>query len=263
MGGNGIVLVALGASTAVGRDALSTAAAVRAGVAGFVEHPYMIDTAGEPMRVALAAWLDIDCEPVERFEALLIPAIEQALEPILAADAGLRVAVALALPAPRTGLPADLERTLRTRIMERFPNRFSGFATFAVGHAGGLLGMRAALTKMADGAYDACILAGVESYISPETLEWIEKNDQLHSAGPLNNAWGFVPGEGAGAALLLTENAASRLPVTVLGRVLSAAVAVERNVIKTQTVCIGEGLTAAFREALASLPSGVQVTDMY
>ena len=39
----------------------SSAAAVRAGISGFAEHPFMIDTAGEPMRAAIAPWLDIEC----------------------------------------------------------------------------------------------------------------------------------------------------------------------------------------------------------
>src|SRR5579864_3575658 len=77
----GVYVAALGASTPVGRDAWSSAAAVRAGIAGFVEHPYMIDTAGEPMRIAMAPWLDVDCSGADRFEELLRPAISQALAP--------------------------------------------------------------------------------------------------------------------------------------------------------------------------------------
>ncbi len=52
--------VALGASTPVGREAWSSAAAVRAGISGFAEHPVHASTpTGEPMRVAVAPWLDI------------------------------------------------------------------------------------------------------------------------------------------------------------------------------------------------------------
>ncbi len=36
----------------------------------------------------------------------------------------------------------------------------------------------------------------------------------------------------------------------------SVGVAFEPNRIKTETVCIGEGLTAAFRGGLAGLPAG-------
>src|SRR5215467_8433169 len=91
---NSVYVVSLGASTPVGRDAWSSAAAVRAGVNGFAEHPYMIDTAGEPMRAAIAPWLDIDCQGQGRFEALLFPAIAQALEPVDAlGDPDIRVAL--------------------------------------------------------------------------------------------------------------------------------------------------------------------------
>src|SRR5688500_3123450 len=77
-----VYVAALGASTPVGRDAWASAAAIRAGVGGFAEHPFMVDTVGEPMKVAMAPWLDMACEGLDRFEALLMPAIEQALEPL-------------------------------------------------------------------------------------------------------------------------------------------------------------------------------------
>ncbi len=44
---------------------------------------------------------------------------------------------------------------------------------------------------------------------------------------------------------------------------LSVGTAHEPKRIKTETVCIGEGLTEAFREALAVLPAGTKVSDIY
>jgi 3-oxoacyl-[acyl-carrier-protein] synthase-1 len=259
-----VYVAGLGASTAVGRDAWSSAAAVRAGISGFADHPHMIDTAGEPMRVALAPWLDIRTEGLSRFEALLFPAIEQALLPIEAVgDPTIRMALALGLPSTRPGLPADLEWGLRGRIASQFTHRFSAHASFEIGHAAGFVAMDAALAKMTAGAFDACVVAGVESYLAPESLEWLEGNDQVHGAGPLRNPWGFIPGEGAGAALLVVESAVERLGVEPLARVLSVGIGFEENRIKTRTVCIGEGLTAAFRDGLAGLPPGAKVTDMF
>lgn len=259
-----VYVVGLGASTPVGRDAISSAAAVRAGISGFAEHPYMIDTAGEPMRAAIAPWLDIDCQGADRFEALLLPAIDQALQPLVAhAGPTARVALALGVPSPRPGLPPELGGTLRAAIQARYPGRFVAHAIFEAGHAAAVLGMHAALRKMAEGVFDACVVAGVESYLAPETLEWLEGNDQLHGAGPLNNAWGFIPGEGAGAFLLVTEDLLETLQMEAAGCVLGVGRAVEPNRIKTETICIGEGLTAAFREALTGLPAGAKVTDVY
>ena len=69
-----LYIAAYGASTPIGRDALSSAAAVRAAISGFTEHPHIVDTGGQPMRVAMAPWLDIDCTGADRFDALLVPA---------------------------------------------------------------------------------------------------------------------------------------------------------------------------------------------
>jgi 3-oxoacyl-[acyl-carrier-protein] synthase-1 len=259
-----VYAVAFGASTPIGRDPWSSAAAVRAGISGFTEHPYMIDTAGEPMRVALVPWLDIDCQGHDRFEALIVPTLEQALAPLAAGTNGrLRVALALALPSSRPGLQPDLASRMRAIVTEKFRDRFAAIAVFEAGHAGGLIALHVAHARIAGGVFDACVVAGVESYLAAETLEWLEANDQLHGAGPLNNAWGFIPAEAAGAVLLVGPSLVERLGLHALARVLSVGHAVEQNLIKTQTVCIGEGLTAAFRDGLAGLPQDAKVTDVF
>ena len=156
-------IVAFGASTPVGRDAWSSAAAVRAGISGFAEHPYMIDTAGEPMRGAFAPWLDIDLPLQQRFEALLFPAIEQALAPLAATEPGaLKLALALGLPEPRPGLPTALETELRLSLGQRYGRIFGSAATFPNGHAAGLLALQAAARVLDRGAVDACVVAGVD-----------------------------------------------------------------------------------------------------
>lgn len=259
-----IDVVALGASTPVGRDAWSSAAAVRAGISGFTQHPYMIDSVGEPMRAAIAPWLDIDLTGIERLEALLFPALDQALSPVVDGRAGpLRIALALGFPSPKPGLADDLQSALVRILWGKYRTVFSAVAAFPSGHAAGLLALDAAVTKIAQGALDGCVVAGVDSYIEPETLEWLEQNDQLHGAGPLNNAWGFIPGEGAGALLLMRHDVAEKQRLAALARVLGVGTAFEPKRIKTETVCIGEGLTQAFRGALAALPDGAKITDVY
>jgi 3-oxoacyl-[acyl-carrier-protein] synthase-1 len=258
-----VVIVAMGASTALGRDAWSSAAAVRAGISSFSQHPYMIDSAGEPMRAAIVPWLDIGLAGIDRFEALLFPAIEQALEAIAQVSPRPSLALALGLPSPRPGLPEDLQAQLTRRLRARPGPPFTAAACFAAGHAAGLVALHAAFNKLQQGGLDACLVASVDSYIEPETLEWLEANDQLHSAGPLNNAWGFIPGEGAGALLLMRAGLAQQLGLAPLAQVLGVGLATEPKRIKTETICIGEGLTQAFRGALAALPPGAQVSDVY
>jgi 3-oxoacyl-[acyl-carrier-protein] synthase-1 len=256
-------LVALGASTPLGRDVSSTAAAVRAKVTAFSEHPYIVDSVGAPVRAALASWLDVDCDITERLAIFLSSAIQQVVERLPRESSSLKLALALALPPPRPGLPADLDRTIRRSLADRFPNRFARVATFPQGHAAAVLALRAACDRMAEGTFDGCVVAGVDSYINVDTLEWLDQTDQLHGAGPRNNAWGFIPGEGAGALLVLTNDAASEASLPVLGKILATGSGVEAHRNRTETICLGEGLTAAFRDALAGLPPAALVTDIY
>lgn len=259
-----VVIVALGACTPIGRDVWSSAAAVRAGISGFTQHPYLIDTAGSPMRAAIAPWIDIDLCGADRLEALLFPALNEALEPLAASPvAAKNIAIALGLPSARPGLPEDIEQQMLDRLNQCYARHFNSAASFPAGHAAGLIATQAAFTKLAQGTLDVCIVAGVDSYIDPLTFEWLEATDQLHSAGALNNAWGFIPGEAGAALLLMRESVAKAAGMAPLAVVLGTGTAVEMRRIKTETVCIGDGLTAAFRSALAALPAGAKVSDVY
>ena len=255
----------LGASTPIGRTAWASAAAARAGVCGFSEHPFMIDTAGEPMRVARAPWLDVNVEGRERLAELLFPAIDEALGP-LADDANgrpARLGLALALPPPRPGQSPALAGELSMAIAERYPGLFVRSLNFEAGHAAGHLAMDAAIRGCASGSIEAWVVAGVDSYLAPETLEWVEACDQLHGGGVLNNAWGFIPGEAAGAVLVGTRDFARRHGLEALGEVVSVGIGQEAHLIKTDAVCIGEGLTQAFRQALQALGPGEQIHNVF
>ena len=48
-----ICVVGIGAHTPVGLNAMSTAAAVRAGISGLCQHATIVDHAGDPFRVAM------------------------------------------------------------------------------------------------------------------------------------------------------------------------------------------------------------------
>ena len=265
MAGLALPVLGLGASTPVGRSVAATAAAVRAGVCGFSEHPHMVDTAGQPMRIARAPWLDVGQVGAARLGALLLPAIEEALAPLaqVGAQSALRVGLALALPPPRPGRPDMLAADLLKVIGERLPGAFARTGSFEVGHAAGCLAMAAAQAGCERGAFDACVVVGADSYLSPETLEWVEACDQLHGGGPLNNAWGFVPGEAAGAVLVATPDAARRGGIAPLGELLACGIGMESKRIKTDTVCVGEGLTQSFRAALQALAPGEKVHDVF
>ena len=260
-----VQIIGLGAATPIGRTVWTSAAAARAGICGFNEHPFMIDSAGEPMRVARAPWLDVGITGMERFCALLFPAIDEVLATLskLIAEQSVKIGLALALPPPRPGQPKKLTEEILSALKDHYGELFQDIQHFAVGHAAGHLALEAAFKQFTARTLDACVVAGVDSYIEPETLEWIEECDQLHGGGPLNNAWGFIPGEAAGAVLVATEEFARRNRLPSMGEVLSVGIGQETKLIKTDAVCIGEGLTQAFRAALTALAPGEQIHNVF
>jgi 3-oxoacyl-[acyl-carrier-protein] synthase-1 len=264
-GRSSLQIIGLGAATSIGRNVWASAAAARAGLCGFREHPFMIDTAGEPMRVARAPWLDVEVRGVDRFRQLLLPVIDEALEPVCGhvQRRTIRLGLALALPPFRPGQPGQLAGDLHDAIAQQYPGLFSRISEFEVGHAAGHLCLDAALMESRAERIDACLVAGVDSYLAPETLEWVEECDQLHGGGPLNNAWGFIPGEAAGAVLLAAAGHAQRIGLTALGEVVSVGLGHETKLIKTDAVCIGEGLTQAFRNALGALTIDERVHNVF
>ena len=248
-----VCVVGIGAATSIGPTAPATAAAVRAGIAGFADHPYMIDRIGEPFVVASAPYIDVGGE--DRFVELAVPALREALEPV-SGLLGSRdpIPTIVGLPESRPGLPENLASTLAAKLPAATSNgcRIAQPSMLPNGHSAGLMAIESACRMIRGGQTEFCLVGGVDSYLDPDTLDWLEDCEQLHN---LDNAWGFIPGEAAGFCLLCSGVAASRHDLNVLGHLLGVAAAQEENRIKTETVCIGKGLTEAAHGVLRSLAS--------
>lgn len=254
VGAQKVQIVGVGACTALGPDVPSTAAAVRAAITGFADHPYMIDKAGDPMVLARASYLPEPSDYNGRFVALAVPAAKEALSPLTAGKKQVSgIPLVLGLPPARPGRPQNLD----AEVIQRFRSElgdgslFSATRAVAIGHAAGLAALEQAWRLIRAGEIEACLVGGVDSYEDADTLEWLDGLEQLHSK---TNKWGFVPGEGAGFVLLSSPLFAQKYKLQPLGEVLTAALAKEQHLIKTDSVCIGEGLTAAFKAALDAMP---------
>ena len=135
-----ICIVGVGAVTAVGLTAPAAAAAVRAGVPGFGEHPFMIDRQGEPMIVAAVPNLGEESEGSDRFTRLAIRSIGEALAPVEPHRRELgNISLFLGLPPHRPGRPVGLEQQL-TDSMSRIAE-LSSVECIATGHAAGLMAL--------------------------------------------------------------------------------------------------------------------------
>jgi len=256
-----ICLIGVGARTPLGLNARASAAAVFAGVAAFADHPYMIDRHGLPMVVARDAVLPEEAEGLDRLLGLVLPALQEGASPLAGQNrAQTRVPLLLGLSAERPGQ----EAALAARLADRLPGAFHGpvplseVVTFPSGHCAGLLALREAARRLAQEEAEVCLVAGVDSYHEPRTLEWLDDQEQLKSE---HHVWGFTPGEAAGACLLSTRRLAQRQDWMILGSVVGTGSAVEENRIHTDTVCLGRGLTEAIRDALAPLAETGELVD--
>jgi 3-oxoacyl-[acyl-carrier-protein] synthase I len=90
-------------------------------------------------------------------------------------------------------------------------------------------------------------VGGADSWLEPQRLDALDVADRLHS---VNQPWGFTPGEAAGFCLVTTGECARRLGLQAHAEILAVGTGRETKLMGTRTVCIGEGLTAAFRAVL-------------
>ena len=212
------------------------------------------------MRVAQVRRLQGSKHGADRYMEMLHPSLEQALSVL---PPTCRVPLALALPPHRPGRPEHLAQQLLDRIETHYGGRLHPAVCFESGHAAALQALATACNSLGNGSIPLCLVAGVDSYLAPQTLEWLEDSEQLHGGGAQNNAWGFVPGEAAAAMLIVTAHVRAHCPAPVQAEVMGVGTGHESMRIKTDTVCVGAGLTQAFRQALQALPPGSRVDNVF
>ena len=152
----------------MGFDAASSAAAVRGAISAARDHPFFVDQVGDPMPAALDGALDPRVMGADRLLALARPAIIEACAPL--ADAcGWRSELPPICCSAR--ISTRLQGTRRERFAQglagaNLPFRFSSVTVAPMGHAAGLAAIAKATREIEAGCYDACLVGGVESYLS-------------------------------------------------------------------------------------------------
>jgi 3-oxoacyl-[acyl-carrier-protein] synthase-1 len=256
-------VIGCGARTSIGLSAPESTAAVRAGISRIGDHPYVVDRVGELMVVARASYLDDEVRGVERFFELGAHAAREALAVLNGPESEIPpIPLLLGLPAERPGFTHDLAAEVARRFegLSEGRARISGVQTATIGHSAGTLAIEAACGRIVSDVDDLVLVGGIETYMQPETLEWLDFEGHLHSS---SNRWGFIPGEAAGFCLLASAAAIERHGLSKLGQVVGAATAREENLRQSDSVCTGDGLTEAFRRAAEPLAlSGRKVDQM-
>ena len=245
-------IVAIGARTPVGHDAVSSAAAVRAGIARCSEYPFAtLD--GAPLIAAADARLDPLLEGNARLEPLLASALAEAARELAAASPHHGAHhLLLALPEARPGFGKreagellGLALASMRRAGLRADVRVAGH-----GHAGAVQAVEQAARLVADHPDALCWVAGVDSWLHADTLLWLE--DQRRCAQPGVRS-GFIPGEAAGCIVLAHPDLRRRLRLPVLAVVRGVHTAREAHLRTCETGTFGEGMSDAVAGAASVL----------
>ncbi|SHN09269.1 hypothetical protein [Rhizobacter sp. OV335] len=255
-----MMVLASGMVTALGYNAPSTLAALRAGVSA-VQATRWVDTQdGQPIRgarVSLPHWW----EGTGKLAELVAPAIHECLQ-ALPADAHARVPLLLGVSsAARPGRPADLDARLLGEVhlrLERAPHPVSRL--FAGDQIGCMQALLLAEQLLATGQADHVVVAGVDSFLSAGTLEAYEQRRRLLTAANFN---GFLPGEAGCAVLLARRGAAAPDALHIAGWGLAR----EAATIEDTQPLRARGLTAAIKQALGVAGVGMgdvawRITDL-
>ncbi|WP_437765662.1 beta-ketoacyl synthase N-terminal-like domain-containing protein [Sorangium sp. So ce281] len=248
-----VVVVGVGARAPNGLTALQVTMSVRA-LKTDPRASHLIDKHGEPMGLCRLPSIGDSVMGIDRFVALGGPALTQAAFGWLAAQrrngrAARPLPVLVALPSRRRpGLDARLEPHLLLGLEARsqvpIDHARSGLVFGCRG--GGVEAFRLAIERLRAGEHEAVAVGGVDSWFDPDALEWLDRELRLHSMQTEN---GFIPGEGAGFALLTARRRAASLPP--LAQILGAGVASEPRPYGSDEPCLGQGITEAVKRAVA------------
>lgn len=246
-----VAAISFGARTAVGLRADTSAAAVRAGISRLQLHPRYVDLAGEGMRLAYDGRLDPGLPLAERMIGLATSALTEACEVLLPLGRP-TLSLFVALPEPRPGYDAAIGQ----RVQSALVRHAQAFATvekvvpFPHGHAAGFMALQAAAAELAARRAELAIVGGVDSWLDPATLEWLDLTRQLDSD---RNRGGFTPGEAACFTVVGPPDIGRRSQLHAQASVLGIGVAREPQPITSLEPCLGLGLCAAVEQATQGL----------
>jgi 3-oxoacyl-[acyl-carrier-protein] synthase-1 len=260
----GLEIIATGARTPVGLLAETSAAAVRAGIQRLREFPY-VTPQGQPVIVASDARLADALEG----RARLVPLVESVVAEVRGKLGALDLSkggcdVFLALPETRPGFSdEDAEWVVRTTTGILHAQKIvARVLVGGRGHAGALAAVErvAALARQRQGA-SLFLVIGVDSYVHLGTFGWLEGRRQLAQPDVRN---GFVPGEAAGALVLVTSTMRRQLGAPSLASVAGVATARETLLRDSETGSLGMGTSdAVLRAAVGLALPGQAADDVY
>ncbi len=262
-----IVIAGISMVTALGLDAVQTAANVRAGMAGFNELAW-VDKAFKPF---IGAFLPDDVldplsDRIAKARALtyrenrLLRLAGQPLKELITSIRGRIGPLPVLLGMPENDRTFRLtDRDILAHLPEQcgLPIDASHSAVHFKGRASGLLAVHAACDALRAGMVETVVAGGTDTFKDLYTLGSLDMESRVSTT---QNRDGFIPGEGAGFLLLTTRRNAKAKGWQVNAQIVASAQGFEKGHLGSKEPYQGEGLSATFALLLgsASAPKPVQ-----
>jgi 3-oxoacyl-[acyl-carrier-protein] synthase-1 len=253
-----VVVTGIGMSTAVGNDAVQSAAAVRAGIARFSAWEAGGVDDGGPAVLAGRMPEDHGNVPwMEKVEDLIRQPMHEAFW-----DAGLYDLVAyrargrgpvgayVATPYPdRAGVTEEDYRAFTAEATEllSFPAPVDHVKLVTHDHAAGIAALKDAVTDLAAGKVEVAIVAGVDSLLHTDHLEELAEQGFLKLP---DRPHGLLPGEAAAVLVLERARDAKARKAEVRARIGALALDTEKTPLGEEHPIRAEGASRAVTSVL-------------
>jgi 3-oxoacyl-[acyl-carrier-protein] synthase-1 len=252
-----IVVTGSAVISPVGLDAQQACASIRAGITRFAEHPYYL-CAGldpewdeeEPLMASLVPSIDPYLDGPERLFSLILPPLTQIISDAKLKRKELRTgAFLLALPQPDKVMKGwSLEKKFIPGLSKRAGlDPFKLSKTRQTGHTGMFSLIEEAIAMLISGEVEFCIVAGVDSYLLEERLEFLDQSWRIKSG---KNVDGYIPGEAASMILLERADRAKARNRSGQAAISSCGTGKESQSMTGDQHSSGAGLSEAIEKAV-------------
>ncbi|UVL81396.1 hypothetical protein LOY35_14220 [Pseudomonas sp. B21-028] len=246
-----VYLSCLGLVCAVGLSPAAAAAAMRAGISGFNEMPWVEDGL-EPIIGARVPTVAEDLHGRARLVEMLVQVLGQSRATLAGrADLG-ELPLLLCTSEPQR--PGSRIDGIVTEVEARsgWALQRKGAAHVALGHVASIEALCLAERAMDQADRDACLIVAVDSLADPRCLLWLEQSGRLKTT---LRSDGVIPGEGA-AVLLVSRKPMNAAPLVVRG----VGTGNDAATVLNDEPQLGLGMTTAVATAIAQ--AGVAMHDI-
>lgn len=246
---------ATGIACPAGLSAASACAAKRSGISALNDTPYR-DNAGGPIVGGAVSSLDWTTRGARRLRELLAISLIDVMNSQARLPWDRVPLIVCVAERERPGTSEEVAATIVASVEQDLSIKFhpKHSRVVASGHVAGFEALQEARILLERGGAPACLVCGVDSFLNPTTLHWLDENYRLKTPG---NRDGLIPGEAATCLMLQTR------PMRDLAtQVIGIGFGTEQAPNMSDMPLLGRGLTDAVRAALAEAELGLHEVDL-